>query len=189
MIPETDQAHLVLSFKTFPRLDKRNFALMLINTILGDTMSSWLFTEVREKRGLAYYVGTEYSDFYDTGVFMAYAGVDLKRLNEAIEVICSTVGKIKNGVSEKDLAHAKENFKGRLYLGLEDSRSIASYISNYELLWGEIVDPDTLIAEIAKVTNFDIINVANELFIEKKANLTIISPHGDNKQFEETINI
>lgn len=186
---KTDQAHLTLGFPTFSRTDRRRPILKVLNNILGETMSSRLFTQVRERRGLAYYIGTDYWDFRDNGAIMAYAGIDLKRVEAAISVILDEFKKIKlDSIKKSELDKAKENIKGRTYLELEDSMSIASFLADQEVFWDKISYPDKLINEIFKVTEKDVTNLAKEIFVPEKLNFTMISPFKDKAKFGTILN-
>lgn len=185
---KTDQAHLILGFRTIPRTDDRHPTLKVLNNLLGETMSSRLFTEVREKRGLAYYISSEEADFQDTGVFGALAGVDISRAEEAVKVILDEFAKIKTKpIDEDELHRAKENLKGRLYLGLEESFAVAEFLAEQQLFWGEIEDPDELVAKYQKVTASDIQKFAQEFFIPKNLNLAMIGPFKDKNKFKKIL--
>lgn len=187
---KTDQAHLTIGFPTFARTDKRRPILKIINNILGETMSSRLFTQVRERRGLAYYIGTDIWDFRDTGAILSYAGVDLKRVDQAVRVILEEFKKIKSEkITKTELERAKENLKGRMYLELEDSMSVASFLGEQELFWDKIERPDKIIKDIFKVTQDEVFNLSRELFTTNKINFTMISPLDDKKQFNKLMKI
>jgi len=187
---KTDQTHVVLGFKSFSRTDPRQPVLQLINNILGDTMSSRLFTEIREKRGLAYYVSSDIWQFHETGAIQAALGADTKRAKEAIKVVLEEFKQIKEkGVTASELTQAKENFKGRLYLELEESFAQAEFLAEQQLLKGKIKTPEELLKEIYKVSSSDIIKVAREIFKPENLNLTIIGPYKDKKLFEKILKI
>ncbi len=187
---KTDQAHLVLGVRTFSRKDPRRYALKIINNILGETMGSRLFTEVREKRGLAYYVSSDINEFQDAGYLFANAGVDTKRADSAIKVILDEFSRIKkNGVTQKELDHAKENLKGRFYLGLEDSLEVASFLGEQELYWQSIESPEEIINNLFKVNLKDVAALGKEIFTDKNLNLTIIGPYENKNQFDKILKI
>jgi len=105
---KTDQAHLTIGFPAFKRTDKRRPIMKVLNNILGETMSSRLFTQVRERRGLAYYISTDYWDFQDNGAIIASAGVDINRVDLAIKVILEEFQKIKmEKISDWELSNPK----------------------------------------------------------------------------------
>ncbi len=185
---KTDQAHLVISWRTFSRFDKRRHTMKILNNIMGETMSSRLFTEVREKRGLAYYVGSSIWEFSDTGAQLSFAGLDIKRIDQSIKIILDQYKKLRDKkVSKEELNRAKENIKGKMYLGLEDSFSIADFLGEQELLFDKIKQPEQVIKDLFAVTSDDIKTLAQEIFIPKNLNLTIIGPFKKKKRFEKLI--
>ncbi len=185
---KTDQAHIILGFRSLPRTDPRRPVLKVLNNLFGENLSSRLFIEVRERRGLAYYVGSEMGDFRDAGVFGAGAGVDIARAEEAIKVILDEFGKLKSyRVSADELARAKENLKGKLYLYLEESFAVAEFLADQELFWGKIKDPEAIVEQYGKVTAEDIQNLAQELFIPKNLNLAMIAPFEDKSKFQKIL--
>ncbi len=180
---KTDQAHITLGINTFCRNDKRRYELKIINNILGETMSSRLFTEVREKRGMAYYVGSDNWYFADAGALIAYAGVDKSRINEAIDVIKEQLLLIsKNSITNKELQKAKDNIEGHMYLGLEESFAVAEFFAEQELLYKEILQPEEIIKKI-KNKNLDQVNQLAESIVNDNIKLTIIGPYKSAKQF------
>lgn len=185
---KTDQAHLILGFRTVPRTSNLRPTLKVLNNLFGETMSSRLFTEVRERRGLAYYVNSETADFQDAGIFGASAGVDIKRAPEAIKVILEEFKKLKTReVSEEELKRAKENLKGRLYLGLEESFAVAEFLADQKLFWDKIERPEELIEKYEKVTAADIKKFACDFFLPKNLNLALIGPFKNKEVFEKLL--
>lgn len=187
---KTDQAHLILGFRTINRFDPRRYDLKVMNNLFGGIMSSRLFTEIRENRGLAYYVGSSYWEFDDVGSLIVSAGLDKNRIDEAIKVILDEFNKIKNEpISQEELNRSKENIKGRFYLNLEESYAIAEFLADQELLYGDIKDPDEIIKKILAVKPEDIAKLAKEFFISQNLNLTIIGPYKDKNRFEKLLEI
>ena len=185
---KTDQAHLILGFRSLPRTDDRRPTLKVLNNLLGETMSSRLFTEVREKRALAYYISSEMADFQDCGAIGAAAGVDITRADEAVKIILEEFGKLKNKpIDEEELQRAKENLKGRLYLGLEESFAVAEFLAEQELFWEKIEDPDELVAKYQKVTAAEIQKFAQEFFVAENLNLAMIGPFKDENKFQRIL--
>lgn len=187
---KTDQAHLILGFRTINRFDPRRYDLKVMNNLFGGIMSSRLFTEIREKRGLAYYVGSSYWEFDDVGALVVSAGLDKNRIDEAIKVILDEFTKIKNEpISEEELTRSKENIKGRFYLNLEESFAIAEFLADQQLLFGNIKDPDEIIKQIMAVKSEDMQKLANEFITARNLNLTIIGPYKDKGRFEKLLKI
>lgn len=185
---KTDQAHLILGFRTIARTSEQRPIIRVLNNLLGETMSSRLFTEVREKRGLAYYISSEMADFQDCGAVAVSAGVDISRAEEAVKVILDEFSKLKNQkVVTDELLRAKENLKGRMYLGLEESFAVAEFLAEQELFWQKIDDPDELIAKYSKVTAQEIQDFAREFFISKNLNLAMIGPFKEKDKFQKIL--
>lgn len=187
---KTEQAHLCLGARTFPYSHPDRYTLAVIATILGGGMSSRLFHEVREKRGLAYYVRSSGDHFLDTGTLVTQAGVDLRRIEEAVKIIIDEYHKITVEKCSKDeLSKAKEYLKGHLILEIEDSRGVASLFGGQEILEKRIRTPEEIIGEINRVTAEDIQRVAGEIFTGRKLNLAVIGPFEDGKKFEEILKL
>ena len=173
-----DQAHEVLGFHMPRLIDKNRYAAEIFDSILGGGMSSRLFQEIREKRGLAYYISTHSEVNPDTGYLVSYAGVDHKKINEVVSLILEEYKKIKEkDLSKKEVERAKEYLKGRLRLSLEESENVASFYGSQELLENRILTPEEKIKEIEKVTPGDIKEVGKEIFMKNKLNLAVISPY------------
>ncbi|PIU86953.1 hypothetical protein COS66_03400 [Candidatus Berkelbacteria bacterium CG06_land_8_20_14_3_00_43_10] len=184
---KTDQAHFVLAFPTFKITDKRRPQLRVMTNLLGGMMSSRLFEEVREKRGLAYYVGAGTSDHHDVGAFYVRAGVMLDKTQEAIRVVFNELEKIsKTSPSSEELVRSKENMKGQIYLGLEDSQSVAQYLANRILYHNTIIQPENVVEQIEKVTAKEISDLAQQLFTQQNRTLAVIGPFTDT-QFSKLI--
>lgn len=142
---------------------------------MGGSMSSRLFQEVREKRGLAYAVYATSSPFRDFGVSYVYAGTEKKNLEQVINLILSEFTKMKKeGLSPKELDRAKEHLKGTMVLGLESTISRMSYIAKSEFYYNRIITIDEIFDKVDKVTLDDIIKLANQYFRDEYLTLTII---------------
>jgi len=177
---ETDQTHMVVSLRTFPQNDDRRFTLGLLSTILGGTMSSRLFNEIREKRGLAYYVRSSADAYHDAGMFGIATGANNAQAKEALTVILDEVKKLKDKpVLVEELKRAKENFRGRLALALEDSHSVSGYLAEQELYYGGVLQPEEAFEKVSKVTVKDIQALANDLFVREHLNTALIGPFKD----------
>ncbi|MBI2676334.1 MAG: insulinase family protein [Candidatus Yanofskybacteria bacterium] len=174
---QTDQTHVFLGVRGYDVFDPRRETLKIMSVILGGGMSSRLFTEVREKRGLAYYVGAD-ADFYmDTGDFSSFAGLEGEKLKPAIEVILGEFRKLKEEkVSEKELKKAKDSIKGRMAISFESSDDLASFYASQELLQKEMLTPEEKFEKLNKVSVDDIFEVANDIFRTDKLNLAVIGP-------------
>ncbi|MFA9558033.1 M16 family metallopeptidase [Evansella sp. AB-rgal1] len=175
---DTEQAHLCLGFEGFPLSDEQIYSLILLNNTLGGSMSSRLFQEVREKRGLAYSVFSYHSSFHDTGMLTVYTGTAQKHLDQLFEILMDTIGKMRDsGMTEKELTNGKEQLKGSLMLGLESTNSRMSRNGKNELLLGRHRSLDEIIDAIDKVT-LDMIQDTSEKIFSQDYSLTLISPDG-----------
>ncbi len=174
---DTEQVHLCLGVHGLPLAHPDRFVLGLLSTILGEGMSSRLFEELREKRGLVYDVHAYVDRFQDTGSAVVYAAVDPQRTVAAVEVILEELARLKDQpVPEAELTTAQELTKGRFWLSLEDSRNVASWLGSQELLLGHIQTVDEVIAQVAAVTSADIQRLARQLFIQGQLNLALVGP-------------
>ncbi len=186
---KTDQAHFILAFRALKRSDKRHQISNVLTNLMGQMMSSRLFIEVRERRGLCYYINANTAEYHDVGVWYVSAGVDLTRIEEALTVILAEIKKVKDApVSDEELKRAKENLKGHMFLSLEESMAVASLLAEQQLLLGEIKDPDVLAKEIDAVTKEDIQKLAQDIFIAKNINLAIVGPFKDETKFRQILN-
>jgi predicted Zn-dependent peptidase len=186
----TEQAHLVMGWPGLKRGDKDRYALSLLNVILGGNMSSRLFMEVREKRGLCYYVRSDIDYFHDGGLFGASAGVDPKRIKEALQVITDEFHAVLSGekpLTEADLQKAKEYATGTTVLGFEDSRSVAQYFGLRQVLLDTIESPDELLEKLRAVTLPEVEQVAKRLIKKGELRLAVIGPFKNKEIFEEAV--
>lgn len=185
-----EQAHFILGFLGKPLGHKDRYSEAVLNAILGRGMSSRLFSEVREKRGLAYSVKSEVDSLSDTGYFAAYAGVDPKKVDEAIKVVLEQFYSIANGTApilEQELAKAKEYIKGHFALSLEDTRHITNFFGYEEIIRGKVRGVEEVFEGINKVEVKDVLKVAKDLFVPKKLNLAIIGPYKSKSKFEKLL--
>lgn len=178
-----DQVHLSLSHYAYNHKDDKVVPLSVLSNILGGTMSSRLFVEVRERRGLAYYVRSAADSYHDIGSFACMAGVDAKKLDQAVTTILEQINRLKTeAVTAQELQRAKQNIKGRLSLRLEDSHSIARYLATEILEYGKIEQPEEYVQQVEKVTESDIMEIANEIFTPEKRKLALVGPIEDEQR-------
>lgn len=178
-----EQAQLGMSFLSFPMLDPRQDAARLLAVILGGTMSSRLFTEVRERRGLCYNIGAGRSSFAEIGTFRIAAGLEKNRLKEAVEVIWSELEKISTKLVSKDeLTRAKDYVRGKFFLDFEDPLSQVEWYGDQLHYREQWLTPDERIKRIAAVTPAQIRAVAKELFDRKHYAVSIVGPFEDEKE-------
>lgn len=187
---KTDQAHLIVGFRGLAAAHPDRYNLSVLATILGGGMSSRLFTNVREKRGLAYYVNAGVSGYHDTGTLASAAGVDLKRIDEAIAVILAEFVKItEKTVLAKELKKAKEYIKGGAALSWEDSRTVAFAYGADELFEGRVRTQEEVMRSIDAVKAEDVARVAQFLVTNSKLNLAVIGPFKDQARFEKILKV
>jgi predicted Zn-dependent peptidase len=181
---QSDQAHVVIGAPSYPHGHPDRYAVQLLSTVLGGGMSSRLFTEVREQRGLAYYVYCANNSYADAGTLAAQAGVDLTRIDEAVETI---VTELRRAVSEpvpaEELEKARAFAKGRFVLGLESPHATIMFGLRRELLEGRAVEPEEILAGLDAVTGEDVTRVAEDI-LGQDLRLALIGPFDDPTRFE-----
>lgn len=161
---KTDQTNLVLGVLGYDRFDKKRFAARVMGVILGEGMSSRLFMQVRERRGLAYTVSASHSSYFDTGLFTVYAGLKLEKTEEGLEVIKAELDRVvSEKVTDDELKKAKEMIRGRIALRSESTNFLAEYFGTNFAIERKIETFEEIIKETDKVTAEDIQQVAAEL--------------------------
>ncbi|MDM5297983.1 pitrilysin family protein [Bacillus pumilus] len=176
---ETEQAHLCMGFNGLPAGHEDIYNLIVLNNVLGGSMSSRLFQDVREDKGLAYSVFSYHSSFADNGMLTIYGGTGAKQLNLLSETILQTLDVLKrDGITQKELENSKEQMKGNLMLSLESTNSKMSRNGKNELLLGKHRTLDEIIDEINHVTLEGVNHLSKRIFTEDYA-LSLISPTGD----------
>jgi predicted Zn-dependent peptidase len=187
---KTDQTQLVLGVRAYDLYSEKRFALSLLSIILGGNMSSRLFMEVREKRGLAYYVRTNTESFEECGYLATQAGVEHKNLALALKTILAEYQKMATEkVTEKELQKAKNYIKGKMVMGMEASDEVAMFFIGQELARKEILKRAEIFARIDQVKVEDILAVAKDIFQNKKLNLAIIGPHKNSDKLQKLLSI
>jgi predicted Zn-dependent peptidase len=176
---DTEQAHLVVGTPGLARDDERRFALNVLNNALGGGMSSRLFQEIRERRGLAYSVFSFTSQYADSGAFGVYAGCAPGKVEEVLSIARDEVGRVAvAGLTDEEVARGKGMLKGSLVLGLEDTGSRMSRLGKGELLYDELLTVDDILSRVDAVTPDDIRDVA-AVVLEGTASLAVIGPFAD----------
>ena len=161
----------------FGRNDPDRYVLTLLHIILGGNMSSRLFRELRERRGLVYEIGTHAKKFYDTGAFMISAGLDTKKVVKSLDLMTKELKKIKTKpVGRDEFERAKEFYRGQLLLGLEDTVDHMLWMGEYMSADGRILTPGEILGKIDKITPDDIRRVAKRVFNDAGLNLALIGP-------------
>jgi predicted Zn-dependent peptidase len=184
---DTEQAHICLGTRGVSYLDPDRYALDLLNTVLGEGMSSRLFLEIREKRGLAYDVHSFSSKHSDAGYFAVYMGVDPNKAEEAVDAVLAELRHVSEElVPEIELTKAKEFTKGRLRLGLEGTNSLATWLCQQELLTGRVKTVDEVIDLFEAVTREDLRRVAQRV-LGQPIQLAVIGPFPSDGPFRSAI--
>ncbi|MFF2655649.1 M16 family metallopeptidase, partial [Streptomyces sp. NPDC058045] len=172
----TEQAHIILGMPGLARTDDRRWAMGVLNTALGGGMSSRLFQEVREKRGLAYSVYSYTSGFADCGLFGVYAGCRPGQVHDVLKICRDQLEQAaEHGLPDEEIARAVGQLSGSTVLGLEDTGALMNRIGKSELCWGEQMSVDEMLANIAAVTPDDVRAVARDV-LGRRPSLSVIGP-------------
>lgn len=183
----TEQAHLFLGMESVPRDDHRRFAMSVLSAALGGGMSSRLFQEIREKRGLAYSVYSYAQQFAGSGVIGFYAGCNPSKAKDVVKIIRDVLHDVAhNGLTHEEMVRAQGAVKGSLVLSQEDTGSRMSRIGKSELVYGEILGFDQILKEISDVTNEQIRAVASE-YLTKSPTLAVVGPYKSGSVFEKVL--
>jgi predicted Zn-dependent peptidase len=184
---QSDQAHVILGARGYPLGNPDRYAVQLLATVLGGGMSSRLFTEVRERRGLAYYVFCSNSGYTDAGSLHAQAGVDIARIDDAVTTIRDELRKIASEpVPGAELEKARSFAKGRFVLSLESPHGTILFGLRREVLEGSAEEPEAVLAGLDAVTGEDIQRVAEDI-LGKRLHLAVIGPFDEPERFEQIL--
>ncbi len=173
---ETEQTHICLGLPGLPLLTPKRFVLDLLNVILGEGMSSRLFTEIRDNLGLAYSISSYADHFLDAGSLIVYAGVERKNLQVTIEAVLEQLALLKEPIPEAEIYKAKELAKGRLLLRMEDTSNVTSWLGGQEILTGRVLTLDEVVAIIDAITAEQLRDLARELCVGEKLRLAVVGP-------------
>jgi len=185
---KTDQAHLSLGVRSFSIAHKDEFNLKALAILLGGSMSSRLFTQLRERQGLAYYVRTQPEFYTDSGYLTTQAGVPIDKLEKAIKIILAEYKKLADKlVDKKELDKTKKLIRGKMAIQLEASDNVANWYGRSAVLREKILSPDNFLQAVNAVTVKDIQRVAQDVFVNKGLNLVVIGPFRDGERFEKIL--
>ncbi len=185
---DSEQVHFCLGVRSYPSGHANRYKIAVLNTVLGASMSSRLFIQLRERRGLGYYVRSGVEEYHDAGSLVAQAGVLPKNIDTAIKVVLDEFSKLaEEPVAEVELKKAKEYLKGKLVLDLEDSREVSQLFGLQELLEEKIRPIAEIVDNIEKVTPKDVQTVACDIFKDQGLNLAIIGPYKSKERFENNL--
>ena len=178
---DTEQVHLCVGAQGVSLENDKYYAFQLLNTVLGGGVSSRLFQEIREQRGLVYSVYSYHSSYHDTGLFCIYAGLSKQNVDEALDLIFKQVKDIRlKSVTAVELQRAKDQIKGNLLLSLESVSTRMSRLGKSQLYLGRVIPPDEVIEELNKVSLVDIQELAAEMLTPDKFSMATIGPWNDN---------
>jgi len=187
MTRKTEQAHMFYGMEGVARSDERRFAMGVLASALGGGMSSRLFQEIREKRGLAYSVYAYAQQFAGSGQIGFYAGCNPTKAIEVIEIIREVLADVaENGMSHEEIERAKGAVRGSLVLSQEDSGSRMSRIGKNEIVYGQVMGFDEILQAISRVNPTDVREIANE-FLTKSPTLALVGPFKSEAKFEKVL--
>ena len=185
---ELEQVHICLGAQASSLSEERRFAEAIFNTILGGNMSSRLFQEIREKRGLAYSVYSHISGYRDTGLARIYVATDKEEIDRVLELIELLIKGIQNGdLSAGDIARAKEYLIGGILLGSENADNLMVQLAKNELIFERYIHHKELIAELKKVTLDEVIEASQRIFSGGNVSLTVLGPVDKDKIGVDTL--
>lgn len=183
----TEQAHIALGVTAYGAEHPDRFALDVLNAVLGESMSSRLFVEIREKRALAYDVHSYVERFADTGSLVVAASVDPSRAVETVKVTLEQLNDAQRLIPSAEVEKAREYIKGRLQLRMEDSGAVSAWLGRQELLKGRIMTVDEVLSRIDRVTAEDLQRVAEDLFRPERFNLAVVGPFRGSGRFSAAL--
>ena len=185
---KTDQTHLILGVRAYDKFNDKKYPLGIMSIVLGGGMSSRLFSEVRDKRGLAYYIGAGGESYTDSGFFMVKAGVNNQKTKETLEVIMEELRKVKNeGITPQELQRAKDQVEGSMALGLEHSDAVAEMYAESLIFHNKVLTPEEELDKMKKVTLDQVLEAASDIFDNSKLNLSLIGPFEDENEFKKLL--
>ena len=185
---KTDQTHFILGVRAYDKFNDKKYPLGIVSVILGGGMSSRLFSEVRDKRGLAYYIGAGSESYTDSGFFMVKAGVNNQKTKEALEVVMEELRKVKKeGITPAELKRAKDQIEGSMALGLEHSDAVAETYAESLIFHDKVLTPEEELGRMKKVTLDEVLEVASDMLNNNKLNLSLIGPFEDENEFKKIL--
>jgi predicted Zn-dependent peptidase len=187
---QTEQANFCIGLPAVPYGDPDRRPLQVLNTVLGGGMASRLFQEIREERGLAYSVFSYTNEYDDAGKWVIYGGVEIGKVQAAIAACLHELRKVRDkGITADELQHVKEQVKGGMLIGLEDTWSVASRNGAHILRYDTVVPVEQVVAEIESVTQDDVMRVAQRLIKQDALYLSVIGPYEHEAAFSELLTV
>lgn len=173
---ELSEAHMCLGVKGIPQASRERYGLFVLNSILGGGVSSRLFQEIREKRGLAYSIYSFIASYLDTGVWGVYSGISRKRVKDVVELILKEMCSLNDTLTEAELQRAKNHLKGNIILGLESTSSRMNNIARQEIYYGRYYSPKEIMKEVDSITLDHIKDLAERLVRKESFSLAVYGP-------------
>ncbi|MBW1677561.1 MAG: insulinase family protein [Deltaproteobacteria bacterium] len=185
-----EQVHICLGTRGIYTTDPRRHACALLNVVLGGNMSSRLFQEIRERRGLAYAIYSFVLSYCDTGLTGVYVGVDKSNTQEVLRLIAREMKRLKEEpVDDSELKNAKEHLKGGLYLAVESTSNQMTRLAHNEINFGHHIPLQELVDEIEKVTAEDILNLAQDIFQDSAVSLALLGPVDEKASYKDILSL
>ncbi|MCP4366927.1 MAG: insulinase family protein, partial [Deltaproteobacteria bacterium] len=185
---DSEQVHICLGTKGISIGDPRRFAFAILNTVLGGNMSSRLFQNLREQRGLAYSVYSFTSSYVDTGMTGAYAGVDPEKAHESIELILKEMNQLKEvRIDKSELKDAKEYIKGNLFLASESIDNQMVRLAQSEINFKKHIPLEKVVEKVERVTADDVLELTKALFQPEHISLNLLGPTANKESFKDIL--
>ena len=187
---DSEQGNFCIGFPGIPQGDPDRRAMQVFDTVLGGGMSSRLFQEIREERGLAYSIGSYSREHHDTGKWVVYGSVEPDNLRECVATVMRELrGALAEGITDEELQRVKEQVKGGILLSLEDTWSVASRNGSHELRYGRVIPVEQVVSEVEAVTREDVLRVAGRVLREDAMHLAVIGPYEDAEDLRELLTL
>jgi predicted Zn-dependent peptidase len=183
----SEQAHVCLALPGLPADHPDRYVLGILSTALGEGMTSRLFLDIRERRGLAYDVHSYLTYLQDTGSVNVYAGVDPKNAVQTVSAIMGQLAELQKGLRPGELDRTRELLKGRMLLRMEDTRAVMSWLGPQELLTGEVKTVDDVVAQLDAITDDDLRRVANTVFAGNSVRAAVVGPFRSDRAFQKAL--
>jgi predicted Zn-dependent peptidase len=183
LFKRSEQTHVAMGLHALSLQDPNRHALDLVSVLFGESMSSRLFMELRERKGLCYDVNSYVSHFLDAGSFGVYAAVDPSNGRQAVTALMQELRRLEEGIPEEELHKARELSKGRLLLRMEDTRAVSGWLGGQEILTREILSPEEVVQRLDLLTADDLTRVVQCMLRREKLNLAIVGPHRSERRF------
>ncbi len=183
----TEQSHLAIGVPGVGLGHPDRYAVEMLSVALGEGMSSRLFVEVREKRGLAYDIHCSAANFLDCGALVIFAGVDSRNLHDAVRTVLDVAGGLADTLTEEEVERARRMHTGMLALSMEDSRAVSAWMGAQELLFGRVLDVDDVVERVNGVGLEDVRRAARDLLRSDRLRLAVVGPHRGSARLDRAL--